>query len=83
MILFLRLLLIAVFCGIGLGYFLKGDDPTTGHFIIGASLAVGIFVLMPIFIYHRYQGKDLQRYMLNKENIERMRNYQYGKEEEE
>ena len=82
MVLFLRILLIAVIAVIGYGFFIKPDDLATGQLFIGSGLVVGFFVLMPIFIYHRYNGRDLQRYMLNKENIERMRKFQNGDEEE-
>lgn len=82
MVIFLRILLIAVISVIGFGFYLKPDDAPTGDLMIGSGLVVGFFVLMPIFIYHRYKGRDLQRYMLNKENIEKMRAFQYGDEEE-
>lgn len=83
MVLFLRIFLIAVVTVIGIGFYYKTDDPATGDLLIGLALVAGFFVLMPLFIYHRYNGRDLQRYMLNKENIERMRAFQNGEDEEE
>lgn len=79
---FLQILCIAVFLGIGIGFYIKGDNPKQGDLIIGLSLVTGMFVLMPMFIYHRYKNRDIKDFMLNKENIERMRQYQYGDEEE-
>lgn len=82
MVLFLRILLVSVIATIAVGFYVKGEDVGLGDLLIGSGLVVGFFVLMPVFIYHRYKGRDLQRYMLNKENIQRMRAYQYGDEEE-
>lgn len=81
-IIFLRILLIAVIATIAVGFFIKGENQQKGDLLIGSGLVVGFFILMPIFIFHRYNGRDLQRYMLNKENIDRMRRYQKGDEEE-
>jgi uncharacterized protein YneF (UPF0154 family) len=82
MVRFLQFLLVAVFAGIAVGYYIKSSNPERGHFIIGISLVIGMFVLMPMFIYHRYKNRDVKDFMLNKENIDRMRRYQYGDEEE-
>ncbi len=82
MVRFLQFLLLAVATGIIVGFYLKGDNPQQGDLIVGLSLVVGMFVLMPMFIYHRYKDRDVTDFMLNKENIDRMRRYQYGDEEE-
>ncbi|MFT4847798.1 MAG: putative membrane protein [Sediminicola sp.] len=76
MVYFLRILLIAVFTGIGIGFYVKSSDEASGHLVIGTSIVVGVFLLMPIFIYHRWKDKSVQDYMLTKENIEKMRNFQ-------
>ena len=73
---FLTILLLTVLFGLGLGFYIKSDDEVSGNFIIGASIAVGFFVLMPLFIYHRWKGKNIKDYMLTKENIEKMQKYQ-------
>jgi len=39
----------------------------------------GFFVLMPLFIYHRWKDRNVQDYMLNKENIMKMHEYQNRK----
>lgn len=80
--LFQRILLLAVVATIAAGFYFKTDDPSFGDLLIGCGLVVGFFVLMPLFIYSRYNGKDLSRYMLSEENIKRMRRYQHGDEEE-
>jgi uncharacterized membrane protein len=76
MVYFLRILLILVFTGMGIGFYVKSSDEKSGHLIIGASLVVGVFILMPVFIYHRWKDRSVKEYMLTKENIEKMRNFQ-------
>lgn len=73
---FLRILLISVVTGISVGFYVKSNDEKSGHLIIGASIVVGFFILMPIFIYHRWKDRNVKDYMLTKENIEKMRNFQ-------
>ena len=38
---------------------------TNGEIIIGISVLCVAFILMPLFIYHRYKGKDLSNFILN------------------
>jgi len=61
----LRFLLIAIIVGVGVGYYFKntGDSPT-GDKIIGISILALSFILMPLFIYHRYKNKDLSGYSI-------------------
>jgi flagellar biosynthesis protein FliP len=76
---FITLLFIAVLLSIGIGFYLKPSDEATGNLIIGLSLMVGFFVLMPVFIYHRWKNKNVKDYMLTKENIEKMQDFQKDK----
>jgi hypothetical protein len=71
----IQILLISVIVGLGVGYYIKSLDTSLGHLIIGISLAVGVFLLMPLFIYHRWKNKNVKDYMLTKENIEKMRQF--------
>ena len=42
---------------------------------------VGLFIIViPLFTYHRWKGRKVNDYMLTKENIEKMRDYQTEKE---
>jgi hypothetical protein len=34
---------------------------------------------MPVFIYHRWKNKNVKDYMLTKENIEKMQDFQKDK----
>jgi len=76
---FLIVLFFAVAISLGIGFYIKTDDEATGKLIIGLSLMVGFFVLMPSFIYHRWKDKNVKDYMLNKENIMKMHEYQKKK----
>ncbi len=78
----LRVLLIGVILGVAAGFYIKKSDPAQGDLVIGLSLVVGVFILMPVFIYHRYKDRNVKDFMLDKDSIERMRRYQYGDQEE-
>ncbi len=74
--LFLTILFILDLITLGIGFYLKNGDKETGDLFIGISIIVGFFILMPLFIYHRWKNKSVKDYMLTKENIKKMRNYQ-------
>ena len=76
---FLTLLLLAFISGLCAGFYIKSENEETGQLIIGTSIMVGIFILMPLFIYHRWKDRSVKDYMLTKENIEKMQNYQKDK----
>ncbi|WP_347373805.1 hypothetical protein [Aequorivita sp. Q41] len=76
---FIIILFIVVLLSLGCGFYLKPIDETTGNLIIGLSLMAGFFVLMPSFIYHRWKNKSVKDYMLTKENIQKMQEYQRDK----
>jgi len=59
----IRILSVIVVSLLIIGYYLKDNQNPTGNFIIGISVLILAFLLMPLFIYHRYKGKDLSRYM--------------------
>ena len=67
-------LLLVILAGIGTGfYFRMNDQVQLGDKVIGIGVLGFAFVLMPIFLVHRWRGKRLQDYTLTKENMERMR----------
>lgn len=77
----LLILFIVDLLGFGVGFYvLQGlKDEFLGHRIIGFSLLGLILVIMPIFLYVRYKGKDLNKYLLTKENLDKMRDRSQGK----
>lgn len=64
---------------VGFGFYTRPQDLATGELCIGLGVATLFFVWMPIFVYHRWKGKDVKAYMLNEENILKMRNYTKNK----
>ncbi|MBK5212231.1 MAG: hypothetical protein JJE55_01060 [Flavobacteriaceae bacterium] len=76
---FLTILFISVLISLGIGFYIKSEDEATGNLIIGLTLMAGFFVLMPLFIYHRWKNRSVKDYMLTKENIEKMQDYQKDK----
>ena len=47
---------------IAFGYYLNYDKEGSGEKYIGTGVLLFAFILMPLFIYHRYKDKDLSRY---------------------
>lgn len=71
----LTFLVLAAIAGVAIGLFLQEENPATGDFLIGISVAVSFFITMPVFVYHRWKNKNVKDYMLTKDNIEKMRKY--------
>ncbi|HAV54154.1 hypothetical protein [Aequorivita vladivostokensis] len=76
---FLLTLFFSVLIGLGIGFYIKLEDEATGNLIIGLSLMIGFLVLMPLFIYYRWKNRSVKDYMLTKENIKKMQDYQKDK----
>ena len=72
-------LFVLVVFGMGIGFYIRDSDQATGDIIIGLSILAGTFILMPMFIYHRWKNRKVKDYMLTKENIEKMRDFQKDK----
>lgn len=51
----------------------------TGHKYIGLGVVLGFFIVMPLFIYHRWKDRKVADYMLTKEAIEKMQAYNNSK----
>ncbi|MDC8002063.1 hypothetical protein POV26_13530 [Aequorivita todarodis] len=75
----IAILFISVAISLGVGFYIKSTDEGTGNLIIGLTLLVGFFILMPLFIYHRWKNRSVKDYMLTKENIQKMQDYQKDK----
>lgn len=62
------------FAAIIYGFDLKEEHPNMGHKFIGFG-TIGLFlVAMPLFLIKESKGKKMKDYMLNEENIMKMRN---------
>ncbi len=75
----LIILFFLVVIGMGFGFYIKSTDEAIGDIVIGISILAGTFILMPLFIYHRWKKRNVKDYMLTKENIEKMRNFNKDK----
>lgn len=72
--LFMKILGISILIAIATGfYFRLSGDVITGDRIIGISVLVSAFILMPIFLYVRWKGKRLKDYTLSEENMKKMK----------
>ncbi len=71
----IRILFIIFLVGVGVGFYVKSQEGqmATGEKIIGVSVLFFAFIFMPIFIYHRWKDKNVKDYMLTHENLEKMR----------
>ncbi|MBV1887726.1 MAG: hypothetical protein KUG51_00380 [Urechidicola sp.] len=64
---------IASFGSIGYGFF---SDSEYSEKFIGFGV-VGIFlIVIPLFSYHRWKDKNMKDYLINKENLDKMRENQ-------
>lgn len=48
------------------------DNEIVANKIIGFSVLIAVFVVVPIFLYIRLKGKKLKDYTLTPENIKKM-----------
>ena len=74
------LLFVISIIGTSIGFYIKPEDPETGNLFIGLSIVLGFFVVMPLFIYHRWKNRSVKDYMLTKESIEKMREFNNSKD---
>lgn len=56
-----------------IGFVLLAIDNIHAKKVVGFSVLALVFILMPLFLYHRWNGKRLRDYTLSKENMDRMR----------
>ena len=70
---FLRIFFVLVIANIIAGYVIRQNDLALGEKWIGFSVATGFLVYMPIFLVHRWKGKQLKDYTLSTENLKKMK----------
>jgi hypothetical protein len=69
----IKLVFLLILAGFLLGsYFKLYESEIVGERIIGISVLASAFILMPLFLVHRWKGKRLEDYTLTKENMDRM-----------
>ena len=82
----MRNLIIILFCilclTLGYGFYLRyyTADTLTGDRFLGITILAVAFILMPMFLYHRWKDRKVKDYMLDEENIMKMKEYQKQQE---
>jgi hypothetical protein len=70
----IKIIFFSILIGIGVGtYYHFEDELRLSEIIIGVSVLAAVFILMPLFLIHRWKGKKLSDYTLTKENLDKMR----------
>ena len=59
-------LLIIIIGVLAYGYYVKNTGGANGEIIIGIAVLAIAFVLMPLFIYHRYKNKNIKDFTFDK-----------------
>ncbi len=67
------LALIAALTSISLGFIL---EISWAQKLIGFGVLGLFFIVFPLFSYYRWKDKDIEDYMLTKENLDKMRDNQ-------
>lgn len=55
-------ILVVVLGFVAYGYYVNIEKLAEGEKFIGIGVLIFAFILMPLFIYHRYKNKDLRNY---------------------
>mgnify|MGYP001584915942 CR=1 FL=1 len=62
----LSFLLILVLAILGYGFYIKSVEESQGEIIIGIGVLIIAFILMPLFIFHRYKNKNVKDFTFEK-----------------
>ncbi len=62
----LSFLLILVLTILGYGFYIKSVEESKGEIIIGIGVLIIAFILMPLFIFHRYKNKNVKDFTFEK-----------------
>jgi hypothetical protein len=60
----LRFLVILIACLIGYGFYMNHQAFQAGDKYVGVGVLILGFVLMPLFIFHRFKNKKIEDYMI-------------------
>lgn len=71
---FLRILFVFFLISLSYGIYHKSQlNFEEGERIIGFTVLGGAFIFLPLFLYHRWNGKRLRDYTLSEDNLKKMR----------
>lgn len=82
----MRNLIIVLFCicclTLAYGFYLRyfTEDLVAGDRFLGLTILAVSFIVMPLFLYHRWKDRKVKDYMLDEDNIRRMREFNDSKE---
>lgn len=62
----LTILLIIIISALAYGFYIKDNLDGQGEIIIGIGVLAIAFILMPLFIYHRYKNKNIKDFTFDK-----------------
>ena len=69
---FLNILFWSLIISLFYGLYLKENEPSNmSEILIGFSVFTLSFLYLPIFLYHRYKGKDLTKYTLDYKKLKK------------
>ena len=54
------------------GFYIKGNNMQYGDLLVGLGIAGGAFVVMPLFLFHRWRKRDVKDYMLTKDSFKKI-----------
>jgi len=55
-------ILVIVIGFVAYGYYVNGENLGEGEKYIGIGVLILAFILLPLFVFHRYKNKDLKNY---------------------
>ena len=55
-------ILVIVIGFVAYGYYINAEALGEGEKYIGVGVLILAFILLPLFVYHRYKNKDLRNY---------------------
>ena len=55
-------ILVIVIGFVAYGYYINGENLGEGEKYIGIGVLILAFILLPLFVFHRYKNKDLRNY---------------------
>ena len=69
---FLNILFWSLIISLFYGLYLKENEPSNmSEILIGFSVFTLSFLYLPVFLYHRYKGKDLTKYTLDYKKLKK------------
>tara|TARA_B100000780_G_scaffold86358_1_gene59379 strand:+ start:7668 stop:7910 length:243 start_codon:yes stop_codon:yes gene_type:complete len=75
----IRFLFFSILTSFFIGFNIKKNDEVLGEKIIGSTVLFSVIIFLPIFLYHRWKGKNIMDYTLTKENYNRIKNQAQNK----